>query len=422
MAFNFLNSDFFNVQNDRSLPTPPATPVLPSNAPSLPLAAVPETRSFTSHISPNVTPTTLSSFPGVPPPASTLSMDTPARYVPRAFTYNTPVNNNTFGTVNDSGYRSLSSRTSSYHLPPTPAPHLPDKSPCDTYVELYQAGDLRVRGGSGNTWDLQCLTCDAWVRTPVPTRRLLSIPNHFANLESHCSSSKCVARSVRASCALPILTPRKSASSSTSSATPQAEDEDDDESDDFEFQHGRSSSLPPEALPHSRPTPSPMIIVQTCPGSHLNWPDDAGSFTETFPFHRIGVHPGSLSFSVEIHERGTKVVGFSKECSQEARLDSCCAHCAKNPAEVQRLADLAVQADSRVNHCFLNWSQIRALLADRTEEVCKWRLKSLNSARNFATAVRKSVYAGWTEARQYSPGLCLAGLADGNLAKYTTIR
>ncbi|KAJ6507105.1 hypothetical protein DFH09DRAFT_1265056 [Mycena vulgaris] len=132
-----------------------------------------------------------------------------------------------------------------------------------------------------------------------------------------------------------------------------------------------------------------MIIVQTCPGSHLNWPDDAGSFTKTFPFHRIGVHPGSLSFSVEIHERGTKVVGFSKECSQEARLDGCCAHCAKIPAEVQRLADLAVQADSRVNHRFLNWSQIQALLADRTEEVRKWRLKSLNSARNFATAVRK---------------------------------
>ncbi|KAJ6605269.1 hypothetical protein DFH09DRAFT_1422245 [Mycena vulgaris] len=128
---------------------------LPSNA--LPLAAVPETRSFAFHISPNVTPTTLSSFPGVPSSASALSMDTPARYVPRAFTYNTPVNNNTFGAVNDSGYHSLSSRTSSYHLPPAPA-HLPDKSPCDTYLELYQAGDLRVRGGSGNTWDLQCLT------------------------------------------------------------------------------------------------------------------------------------------------------------------------------------------------------------------------------------------------------------------------
>ncbi|KAJ7934278.1 hypothetical protein B0H13DRAFT_1700536 [Mycena leptocephala] len=110
---------------------------------------------------------------------------------------------------------------------------------------------------------------------------------------------------------------------------------------------------------------------------------------ETFPLHRIGLHPGSLSFNVEIHDHGTKVIAFSKECTGEARLNGCCSHCAKNPAEVQRLVDLAVQADARVNHRFLSWSQIRSLLADRTEEVRKWRLKSLNYARNFATAVRK---------------------------------
>ncbi|KAJ7702812.1 hypothetical protein B0H17DRAFT_923154, partial [Mycena rosella] len=107
-----------------------------------------------------------------------------------------------------------------------------------------------------------------------------------------------------------------------------------------------------------------------------------------------------------MHDRGTKVIAFSKECTGEACLNGCCFHCAKIPADVQRLVDLAVQADTRVNHRFLSWSQIRNLLVDRTEEVRKWRLKvsfvfligcrilisflqSLNSARNFATAVRK---------------------------------
>ncbi|KAJ7156777.1 hypothetical protein C8R46DRAFT_1294525 [Mycena filopes] len=125
-----------------------------------------------------------------------------------------------------------------------------------------------------------------------------------------------------------------------------------------------------------------MVVVQTCPGSALDWPVDVGPFMETFPFHRIGVHPGSLSFNVEIRDRGTKVVAFAKECTREARLNGRCAHCTKIPAEVQRLVDLAVQADARVNHRFLSWAQIKDLLADRTEE-------SLNSARNFATAVRK---------------------------------
>ncbi|KAJ7900451.1 hypothetical protein B0H13DRAFT_2517977 [Mycena leptocephala] len=342
-----------------------------------------------------------SSIPGTSFSVSALPTDTPARYVPRSFIYNTPVNNNMFGAVNDSGYRSLSSRTSSYHLPSTPTAQLRDKSPCDTYLELYQ-GDLKVRTGSGSSWELQCLTCDAWVRTSVPARRPLSIPNHFSNLESHCSSSKCLARPARASSAPPVLPPRKSGSSS---AIPQAEDDDDDEQEDLEFQHGRSSSLPPDALPTSPSNPLPifpMIVVQACPGSQLDWPVDVGPFMETFPFHRIATHPGSLSFTVE--NRGTVVIGFSKACTKEALLNGCCSHCAKIPAEVQRLVDLAVQAkayhecelpagqfqaDSRINHRYLSWSQIRSLLADRTEEVRRWRLKSLNSARNFATAVRK---------------------------------
>jgi hypothetical protein len=230
MAFNFLSFDFFNIQNPPALPTPPATPVLPSNA--LPHAAGPERHTFSSSVSLNVYPTNTSSIPGASSSFSALPMDTPTRYVPKSFRYNTPLNNNTFGAVNDSGYSSLSSCTSSYHLPSTPATNLPDRSPGATYLQLYESGGLNARKGSGSLWELQCLTCDSWVRTSVLARRPLSIPSHFSNLESHCSSSKCVARLARASSAPPVPSPRKSA---PPSATPRVEDEDDGEEDEFEF-------------------------------------------------------------------------------------------------------------------------------------------------------------------------------------------
>ncbi|KAJ7894401.1 hypothetical protein B0H14DRAFT_3651946 [Mycena olivaceomarginata] len=186
-----------------------------------------------------------------------------------------------------------------------------------------------------------------------------------------------MSRPARASTALPILSPRKSASSS---AIPPGAVEDDNDDEHFDFQYGRSSSLPPDALssqvPESLSTvPSSMVIVQMCPGSRLDWPVDIGPFMEMFPFHRIGIQSGSLLFNVEIHDHGTKIIAFSKVCTGEARLDSCCLHCVKIPAEVQKLVDLVVQADSRVNHRYLSWKQIRALLTDRTEEVRRWRLK-----------------------------------------------
>ncbi|KAJ7938536.1 hypothetical protein B0H13DRAFT_1851485 [Mycena leptocephala] len=226
-------------------------------------------------------------------------------------------------------------------------------------------------------WELQLIVCDKWIKTSVPCRRVLSIPNHFSNLESHCESSNCVSRPIRASTAPPVPSPRKAPPASSSALPTTGSNLDSDDED--EFQYGRSSSLPPEALSNAQPTPptpSPMVVVQACPGSALDWPVDVGPFMETFPFHRIGVQQGSFFFNVEMHDRGTKVIAFSKECTGEARLNGCCSHCAKIPAEVQRLVDLAVQADSRVNHRYLSWNQIRALLADRTEEVRKWRLKA----------------------------------------------
>ncbi|KAJ7445867.1 hypothetical protein FB451DRAFT_792149 [Mycena latifolia] len=388
MAFSFLSSDFFKISDDitpapraqttphDTLPTLPATDSTPSSSEAF--------NTFVSSSSPCDAPT--------------FSDPSPDRYIPKAFVYNTPINSGVFGSVYDSGYSALSSRTAHYHLPGTPTtsshrapPPVTSTTPGETHFEQYEAGELKTRRGRGDVWELNCSLCDHWIRTSVPTRRPLSIPNHFANLESHQQSNKCL-KAHRAFTAPPVISPRKK---NSSMASPRNDESDDDEDDGV--QQGRSSSLPPEALRNPSPTVSPMIIVQTCPGSQLDWPVEVGPFNEMFPFHRIGVTPGSLPFVVEIHNRGTTVIAFSKTCTQEARLGGCCSHCARIPAEVQKLVDQAVQADSRTNFRYLNWAQIQSLLADRTEEVRRWRLKGLNYARNLASAMRKlrTTSASW---------------------------
>ncbi|KAJ7793953.1 hypothetical protein B0H14DRAFT_3497485 [Mycena olivaceomarginata] len=237
MAFKFLSSDFFNVQGHDSYSPSPVLPATPRNP--RPRPAVPET-SFASSGSQYVNMTNFSPFPRDSPQVPALSMDTPAPacYVPKAFVYNTPINPHNFGTIPDSGYSSLSSRTSHYHSPLTPATPLPNKpTPCETYLQLYNSGDLQACGGPNNSWELQCIICDKWVRTAVPTRRPLSIANHFSNLESHCTSSKCISHTTRASTAPPVLSPRKAPAASSSAIPPApVDDENDEEDDDHHFQ------------------------------------------------------------------------------------------------------------------------------------------------------------------------------------------
>ncbi|KAK6993165.1 hypothetical protein R3P38DRAFT_3426027 [Favolaschia claudopus] len=388
--FSFLGSNFFDVQTaDTSTHLSLTTATRPSSSlPSDVLAA----SSSASNSSPNALADPFS--PTCKPALSPSQFN--ARYIPKSFVYNTPINPTTFGAVYDSGYSSLSSRSVNYHSPsipmtsPSNSPSEP--TPCEKYLQLYQSGRLQARRSDSSHWELKCTICKKWIKTSVPSRRPLSIPNHFSVLEGHTRSRTCTAYPARASTAPPIPSPRKASPSMVNEVSSDEEDE-----DPFQFQltshltiqrYGRSSSLPLEASSVQSALGS-MVIVQTCPGSPVDWPVQVGSFTETFPFHPIGVQPGSLSFDVEIHNRGRNIVAFSKQCSGEAQLNGCCPQCTKIPAEVQKLVDLALQADSRINHRYLSWSQIRNLLADRTEEMCKWRLKSLNSARNFATAVRK---------------------------------
>ncbi|KAK6968887.1 hypothetical protein R3P38DRAFT_3508554 [Favolaschia claudopus] len=379
--FSFLGSNFFDVQTaDTSTHLSLTTATRPSSSlPSDVLAA----SSSASNSSPNALADPFS--PTCKPALSPSQFN--ARYIPKSFVYNTPINPTTFGAVYDSGYSSLSSRSVNYHSPsipmtsPSNSPSEP--TPCEKYLQLYQSGRLQARRSDSSHWELKCTICKKWIKTSVPSRRPLSIPNHFSVLEGHTRSRTCTAYPARASTAPPIPSPRKASPSMVNEVSSDEEDE-----DPFQFQltshltiqrYGRSSSLPLEASSVQSALGS-MVIVQTCPGSPVDWPVQVGSFTETFPFHPIGVQPGSLSFDVEIHNRGRNIVAFSKQCSGEAQLNGCCPQCTKIPAEVQKLVDLALQADSRINHRYLSWSQIRNLLADRTEEMCKWRLKSLSSA------------------------------------------
>jgi hypothetical protein len=87
-------------------------------------------------------------------------------------------------------------------------------------------------------WELQCFICDSWVKTSVPFRRPLAVPDHFMNLESHCASDKCVARSTRASTAPPVPSLRKDTPACSTNSVNQndREDEEDDDDNEFEFQ------------------------------------------------------------------------------------------------------------------------------------------------------------------------------------------
>ncbi|KAK6987916.1 hypothetical protein R3P38DRAFT_3229768 [Favolaschia claudopus] len=396
--FSFLGSNFFDVQTaDTSTHLPLTTATRPSSSlPSDVLAA----SSFASNSSPN----TLAD-PFSPTCKATLSpSQSNARYIHKSFVYNTPINPNTFGAVYDSGYSSLSSRSVNYHspsIPMTSASNSPAEStPCKKYLQLYQSGRLQARKSDSSHWELKCTVCKKWIKTSVPSRRPLSIPNHFSVLEGHTQSRTCTAYyPARASTAPPIPSPRKASPSMVNEVSSDEEDEDDDP---FQFQYGSSSSLPLEAS-SAQSAPVPTVIVQTCPGSPVDWPAQVGSLTETFPFHRIGVQPGSLSFDVEMHNprrslaslSSALVKHYSTAVVRNARrfplriLSKIGTGHEVLAATIQKLADLALQADSRINHRYLSWAQIRSLLADRTEEVRKWRLRSLNTARNFATAVRK---------------------------------
>ncbi|KAJ7851401.1 hypothetical protein B0H14DRAFT_3137384 [Mycena olivaceomarginata] len=133
----------------------------------------------------------------------------------------------------------------------------------ESKARALRAGDLEARKGAGSMWELQCIMCNNWIKTSVPSRHALSIANHFINLESHCAGNNCVSRSSRASTAPPAPSPRKARAVSSSAVHVDDNnlDQEDEDEEEFQFQYGRSSSLPPESPFNMPPTPSSTEIT-----------------------------------------------------------------------------------------------------------------------------------------------------------------
>ncbi|KAF7302358.1 hypothetical protein HMN09_00869400 [Mycena chlorophos] len=133
-----------------------------------------------------------------------------------------------------------------------------------------------------------------------------------------------------------------------------------------------SSSPSPSGDTDTIPPPQ-VTMVNGCTGVLVHWPVTKGTTFETFPFHRIGDKPGSVSFNVEIRDRGGTLVAFSK----------------KIPAEVAMLAQLAMDAAPQTNFVYLSDQQKTNLLRKRAEEIRQFRVKGLNFSRKLGTALRK---------------------------------
>lgn len=129
---------------------------------------------------------------------------------------------------------------------------------------------------------------------------------------------------------------------------------------------GRFSSAPPEAVE----------MLPICPGVTICWPVDTGSFNETFPWPRIGDAPDSLSFNVEVHNKGSTVQAWSKQCNGDTHDDGePCHECRKVHRRVEDLVSIAQEAKRHTNHRFLNFQQLRNLLNERIQDVQFWKLK-----------------------------------------------
>ncbi|KAJ7502218.1 hypothetical protein B0H11DRAFT_1989903, partial [Mycena galericulata] len=267
-------------------------------------------------------------------------------------------------------------------------------------LALYKAGRLVAEVGEGHPsslfWRLQCNHCTKWVPTSIPSRTKLCVSGHFSALATHQSGKKCSYSKnfVRAKTAPPE--PMRPAEI----PDPNAMDVDED---DFDFQHGRSSSLPPEdtsaqpahqqnapspAFRLSAPAPIPTAAIhrnlateqRSCPGVVVDWNIEAGSAGWTFPWHRV-IQKGAGDsqtefFRIEI-DSSEVTRAFSKECCGTTTTDVPCTECGKIPRRLLELEDLATYTKPHTNYRFLNYQQLTQLLTDKDSELRRWRLKVL---------------------------------------------
>ncbi|KAJ7154444.1 hypothetical protein C8R43DRAFT_885149 [Mycena crocata] len=99
---------------------------------------------------------------------------------------------------------------------------------------------------------------------------------------------------------------------------------------------------------------------------------------------------GDLPFEIEIHERGKRVIVWSKKCLKTSTPHSPhCQECESLHARLDDLARIARDARKGTNYKFLSHDQLRELLVERNEELNKLKLQTLNMGRRLGTFARK---------------------------------
>ncbi|KAJ7031846.1 hypothetical protein C8F04DRAFT_1360484 [Mycena alexandri] len=254
-------------------------------------------------------------------------------------------------------------------------------------LSLYKAGHVKAEHRVNKCWRLQCNRCNTWVNTSIPERTPLSSSGQFSGLESHQSGGKCT------------YSPKYRVRAATAPPDPQTvlTDAMDVDEDDFDFQYGRSSSLPPEDTLACPPTPetqvtdtiSPPPSPFSCRGVVVDWNIEAGPPGWTFPWHRVIQRGASEtqteSFRIEID--GAEVTrAFSKKCLGGIEA---CTECQKVPRRILELQDLAKDTKPHTNLRFLNYQQLTTRVEDKDTEIRKLRLRCVNLAKKLGNSIKK---------------------------------
>ncbi|KAK7016105.1 hypothetical protein R3P38DRAFT_3569764 [Favolaschia claudopus] len=313
-------------------------------------------------------------------------------------------------------------------------------------LDEFAQNKIQSRQSATQTWELQCGRCFTWVNMNLATTRPLLSAGQFTPLHNHIKGRNCSANKARSISGTPALSRRASVASFASHPSPSSTTSSpnlsrgpsvppspnlsrgpsvppsplifsprvgqsplptndvplpftslsyDHRFAQSTFQSSSSSSsqglpVPASASPPSVPDPT---VPKTCPGVVVQWPLDLDiKLNEKFPFHRIpiGRWNGDLPFYIELHERGDKIIAWSKTCTGCPTLFAThCHECDRIIPRLDSLAGIAEHAERGTNYKYLNHSQLQELLVERNKENNELKLQSLNMSRQLATFARK---------------------------------
>ncbi|KAK7059407.1 hypothetical protein R3P38DRAFT_2496243 [Favolaschia claudopus] len=267
--------------------------------------------------------------------------------------------------------------------PTQSSPLLPIPSTQELLDEFAQ-NKIQSRQSATQTWELHCTRCPTWVNMNLSTARPLLSAGQFTPLHNHIKGRNCSANKARSISGTPSLSRRASVASFASHPSPSSTTSKAPLHRLRVFLAQRRLHLPQFPIP---PVP------RTCPGVVVQWPLDLDiKLNEKFPFHRIpiGRSNGDLPFYIELHERGDKMIAWSKTCTGCPTLFAThCHECDRILPRLDSLAGIAEHAERGTNYKYLNHSQLQDLLVERTKENNELKLHSLNMSRQLATFARK---------------------------------